>query len=124
MQFVSILYFAIAAIFIVVGILIFRGNTDLIHDYHQKNVKDFDGYGKGMGKGIISIGVFFLTGAVITLAVKGESGTIAGIVVALSGFVLSLIYILKVQKKYNGASSSMQTKFASKTHTKFICFLA
>lgn len=102
MQFVSILYFAIAAIFIVVGILIFRGNTDLIHDYHQKNVKDFDGYGKGMGKGIISIGVFFLIGAVITLAVRGESGTIAGIIVSLSGFVLSLIYILKVQKKYNG----------------------
>lgn len=102
MQFVSILYFAIAAIFIVVGILIFRGNTDLIHDYHQKNVKDFDGYGKGMGKGIISIGVFFLIGAVVTLAVRGESGTIAGIIVSLSGFVLSLIYILKVQKKYNG----------------------
>lgn len=102
MQFVSILYFAIAAIFIVVGILIFRGNTDLIHDYHQKNVKDFDGYGKGMGKGIISIGVFFLIGAVVTLAVKGESGTIAGIIVALSGFFLSFIYILKVQKKYNG----------------------
>lgn len=102
MLFVSILYFAIAAIFIVVGILIFRGNTDLIHDYHQKNVKDFDGYGKGMGKGIISIGVFFLIGAVITLAVRGESGTIAGIIVALSGFFLSFIYILKVQKKYNG----------------------
>lgn len=102
MQFVSILYFAIAAIFIVVGILIFRGNTDLIHDYHQKNVKDFDGYGKGMGKGIISIGVFFLIGAVITLVVRGESGTIAGIIVSLSGFVMSLIYILKVQKKYNG----------------------
>lgn len=102
MQFVSILYFAIAAIFIVVGILIFRGNTDLIHDYHQKNVKDFDGYGKGMGKGIISIGVFFLIGAVVTLAVRCESGTIAGIIVSLSGFVMSLIYILKVQKKYNG----------------------
>lgn len=102
MLFVSILYFAIAAIFIVVGILIFRGNTDLIHDYHQKNVKDFDGYGKGMGKGVITIGVFFLIGAVVTLAVKGESGTIAGIIVALSGFFLSFIYILKVQKKYNG----------------------
>lgn len=102
MKFETIFYLVIAAIFIIIGILIFRGNTDLIHDYHQKNVKDFDGYGKGMGKGIISIGVFFLIGAVVTLAVRGESGTIAGIVVALSGFVMSLIYILKVQKKYNG----------------------
>ena len=55
-----------------------------------------------MGKGIISIGVFFLIGAVIALAVSSESGTIAGIIVSLSGFVLSFIYILKVQKKYNG----------------------
>ncbi len=102
MPILSIIYFAIAVIFIIVGILIFRGNTDLIHDYHRKNVKDFDGYGKGMGKGIISIGVFFLIGAVIALAVSGESGTIAGIVTALSGFVLSIIYIFKVQNKYNG----------------------
>lgn len=102
MPILSIIYFAISVIFIIVGILIFRGNTDLIHDYHQKNVKDFGGYGKGMGKGIISIGVFFLIGAVIALAVSSESGTIAGIIVSLSGFVLSIIYILKVQKKYNG----------------------
>lgn len=102
MPILSIIYFAIAVIFIIVGILIFRGNTDLIHDYHQKNVTDFDGYGKGMGKGIISIGVFFLIGAVIVLAVNGKSGTISGIVVALSGFLLSFIYILKVQKKYKG----------------------
>lgn len=102
MPFEAILYFAIAAIFVVVGILIFCGNTNLIHDYHQKNVKDFKGYGRGMGKGFIGIGIFFLIGALIILAVNNETGTVAGIIVALSGFVLSLIYIIKVQIKYNG----------------------
>lgn len=102
MKFEAILYLVISAIFIIIGILIFRGNTDLIHDYHRKNVTDFEGYGKGMGKGIISIGIFFLIGAVIILSVDGKSGTIAGIVTAFSGFVLSIIYIFKVQNKYNG----------------------
>lgn len=102
MPILSIIYFAIAVIFIIVGILIFRGNTDLIHDYHRKNITDFEGYGKGMGKGIISIGIFFLIGAVIILSVDGKSCTIAGIVTAFSGFVLSIIYIFKVQNKYNG----------------------
>ncbi len=102
MHFEAILYLALAAIFIVVGILIFRGNTDLIHNYHQKNVKDFDRYGKAMGKGVIGIGVFFLIGGIVSLAFKCEGGTVAGIIIVLSGFVLSLIYILRVQKKYNG----------------------
>lgn len=39
MPVLSIIYFAIAAIFIIIGILIFRGNTDLIHDYHQKTLR-------------------------------------------------------------------------------------
>ncbi len=102
MHFEAILYLALAAIFIVVGILIFRGNTDLIHNYHQKNVKDFDRYGKAMGKGVIGMGVPFLLGAIVSLCLNSDKGTIVGIVIVLSGFALSFIYILKVQKKYNG----------------------
>ena len=102
MNFEAILYFAIAVLFIVVGILIFRGNTGLIHDYHRKSVKDFDGYGKSMGKGVIGMGVPFLLGAIVSLCLNSDKGTIVGIVIVLSGFALSFIYILKVQKKYNG----------------------
>ena len=38
----TIIMFAAAALFLALGIAIFNGKTSLIHDYHQKNVKESD----------------------------------------------------------------------------------
>lgn len=42
----SIVMLLTSAIFIPVGIMIYRGNTNLIHDYHQTKVTDKANYGK------------------------------------------------------------------------------
>ena len=52
----GIIMLFVAAVFAVVGFLIFRGKTELIHSYHRENVTDMSGYGRTIGKSVIGIG--------------------------------------------------------------------
>lgn len=52
----GIIMLFVAAVFAVVGFLIFRGKTELIHSYHRENVTDMSGYGRAIGKSVIGIG--------------------------------------------------------------------
>ncbi len=56
----SIIMFLTATLFGVIGVAIYRGKTNLIHDYHQTNVTDKAAYGKSFGKAmfIISTALF------------------------------------------------------------------
>ncbi len=53
----SILVFAIGALFLILGIAIYKGNTKLIHDYHQTHVKESEKreYGRAFAKGMFAI---------------------------------------------------------------------
>ena len=96
--------FLSAILFILIGFEIFRGKTDLIHDYHQTKVKDKVGYGKAMGKAISGIGVSALISAIISLIPYNSQDQIAFIAtdIFVIGFIVSFILIFKAQKKYNG----------------------
>ena len=98
----AIVMFATAALFAVLAVLIFRGKTDLIHDYHQKKVKDRAAYGKAFGKALAVFPVTMaLSGAVSLL---GEAPLIVGVAVGIliAGFAVGMGLILGVQKKHNG----------------------
>lgn len=96
----AIIMFAVAAIFAVVAVQIYKGKTDLIHDYHQTKVTDKAGYGKAFGKamGIIA-GAMALSGAV---SLFGESAKWYPIGVLAAGLIVGIFAIIRVQKKYNG----------------------
>ena len=95
-----IIMFVVAVIFGVVAVLIYRGKTSLIHDYHQANVTDNAGYGKAFGKAVTVIAVAMaLSGAV---ALFGESAMWIAVAVLLVGLTAGIIAIVWVQKKYNG----------------------
>ena len=96
----AIIMFAVAAIFAVVAVQIYKGKTDLIHDYHQTKVTDKAGYGKAFGKamGIIA-GAMALSGAV---SLFGESAKLYPIGVLAAGLIAGIIAIVRVQRKYNG----------------------
>ena len=100
----SILMFVIAALFLVFGILIQKGNTKLIHDYHQTRVKEEDKreYGKAFAKAMYSIVLTLVLSGVVALF--GETKTIvaASTIILLVGLIASFVLIVKVQKKYNG----------------------
>ena len=96
----GIIMFAVAAIFGVIAVQIYRGRTDLINDYHQTKVTDKAAYGKAFGKamGIIA-GALTLSGVISLL---GESVAWLAVAVLFAGLLAGIIAIFRVQKKYNG----------------------
>lgn len=100
----SVLLFAVAAVFLVLGILIYRGNTSIIHDYHQANIQESEKkkYGKAFAKVMFGITLTLLSSGVIALFGERKSVVTASIMVLFSGMIVSLFLLGKVQKKYNG----------------------
>ena len=94
----SIIMFLIAALFTVLGIAIYKGKTDLIHDYHQTKVTDKSAYGKAFGKAILLIATVMLLSGIIGLF---EKLLILAVAILIIGFVLGIGCIVAVQKKYN-----------------------
>ncbi len=100
----SIFMFVIAAFFLIVGIDIYKGNTKLIHNYHQTHVKESERqeYGRAFAKGMFTICATLIISGIIALF--GEEGTIiaASLIVLFAGLIVSFVILAKVQKKYNG----------------------
>ena len=89
-----------AAIFGVMSVLIYKGKTELIHDYHQKKITDKAGYSKAFGK---AMGVIAAAMAISGLiALFGESAIWHAVAVLMIGLATGIILIVRVQKKYNG----------------------
>ena len=92
--------FAVAAVFGLVAVLIYKGRTQLIHDYHQTKVTDQAGYGKAFGKAMAVIAAAMTLSGVIALF--GESAMWVAVAVLTVGMIAGLAAIIRVQKKYNG----------------------
>ena len=84
-----------------ISIAIYRGKTNLIHDYHQSKVTNKSAYGKAFGKAMFVVSMSLLLSGIISLF--GSSETIAMIAVAVLfiGLIVGIICIIVVQKKYN-----------------------
>lgn len=96
----AIIMFATAAVFGVIAALIYKGKTDLIHDYHQTRVTDKASYGKAFGKAMTVIpGTMALSGAV---SLFGETAMWIAVAVSGGGLIIGFVAIAWVQKKYNG----------------------
>ena len=100
MMLYAILMFAVAAVFGLVAVLIYKGRTQLIHDYHQTKVTDQAGYGKAFGKAMAVIAAAMTISGVIALF--GESAMWVAVTVLTVGMIAGLTAIVMVQKKYNG----------------------
>ena len=96
----SIILFFVSLVFLVLGIAVYKGRTNLIHSYHQQNVTDKKGYGKAFGKTLfVFAGAMFASGVV---ALPGEAFAVPSVCILLAGLVAGFVCIGRVQKKYNG----------------------
>lgn len=96
----AIILLLTAVVFGVVAMLIYKGKTELIHDYHQTKVKDKSAYGKAFGKALsVMAGAMALSGVI---ALLGERAIRWTVTVLLIGLVVGVAAITGVQKKYNG----------------------
>ena len=90
--------FLVAVLFTVLGIAIYKGKTDLIHDYHQTKVTNKSDYGKAFGKAMLVIATVMLLSGIIGLF---EKLLILAVAILIIGLVVGIGYIVAVQKKYN-----------------------
>ncbi|MBR3868016.1 MAG: DUF3784 domain-containing protein [Clostridia bacterium] len=90
--------FLVAALFTVLGIAIYNGKTDLIHDYHQTKVTDKSAYGKAFGKAMLVIAAVMLLSGIIGLF---ENLLILAVAILMIGLVIGIVCIVAVQRKYN-----------------------
>lgn len=103
----AIVMFFVAAICLIVGIAIRKGNTYLINMYHQTRVKETDRpqYGKEFSNGLFILCVAMLISGIVSLLGESKFLIWGSIAILFAGVVLSTIIFVKVQKKYNGGIS-------------------
>lgn len=94
----SIIMFITSAVFLGLSIAIYRGRTDLIHDYHQTKVTDQATYGKAFGKALLVIAGTMLLSGIIGLS---ERFTVLAVAVLMIGLCIGIGCIVAVQRKYN-----------------------
>ena len=100
----SILMFAIAVLFLVFGIAIYKGNTKLIHDYHQTHIKESERqeYGRAFSKGMFAICATLIISGIVALFGEENAIIAASLTVLIAGLIVSFTILARVQKKYNG----------------------
>lgn len=100
----SAFMFAAGVLFLGLAAAVYRGNTNLIHDYHQTRVKDTDKeeYGKSFSKGLLIIAIALIFSGIIALLGKTTSIVFISIGVLFVGIIIAFIIIKRVQKRFNG----------------------
>lgn len=104
MVFYSVIMFAGALLFFGVAAAIYRGNTSLIHSYHQTHVEEADKkkYGEAFSKGLFALAIAMVFSGVIALFGETVLVAVLSVGVLLAGMAVSFLMLTKVQKKFNG----------------------
>ena len=95
----AIVMLAVSVLFGVISFQIYRGKTELIHDYHQTKVQDKAAYGKTFGKALSVFAAAMLLSGIVSL--MGEDAVPSALVILFCGIGIGTGCILAVQKKYN-----------------------
>ena len=97
----SIILFIAAVPMVKVSLAIYRGKTELIHDYHQTKVTDKTAYGKAFGKAMLLVSGSLLLSGIIGLFGSSDAIAMAAVTVLFVGLTIGIAGIVRVQKKYN-----------------------
>ena len=97
----SIIMFLTAVPMIGISIAIYRGKTNLIHDYHQTKVTDKSAYGKAFGKAMLVVSMSLLLSGIIGLFGASEVIAMIAVAVLFVGLFIGIAWLIAVQMKYN-----------------------
>ena len=92
---------AVSVLFGVISFQIYRGKTELIHDYHQTKVTDKAAYGKAFGKAMLVIAMAMLSSGTISLFGDSKKIAMISVGVLFIGLAIGIACIITVQKKHN-----------------------
>ena len=82
--------------------MIYKGKTELIHDYHQTKVTDKKGYGKAMGKALAVMAAGIFLSGITALLGSSDAIALTATVILFAAIIAGFVCIYTVQKKYNG----------------------
>ncbi len=97
----SVIMFLAAALLLGFGVAIYRGRTDLIHQYHQTKVRDRAAYGRAFGKAMLVCALAPLLSGIIGLFADSKPIGMSSVAVLLFGLIIGIARIVSVQRKYN-----------------------
>ena len=97
----SIIMFLTAVPMIGISIAIYRGKTNLIHDYHQTKVTDKSAYGKAFGKAMFVVSMSLFLSGIIGLSGNSDTTAMVAVAVLFIGLLIGIAWMIAVQKKYN-----------------------
>lgn len=97
----SLIVCSTGLLFAGIGIAIYKGKTDLIHDYHQTKVTDKAAYGKAFGKAMLVLAAAMLLSGIVGLLGDSDAVAMAAVAILVIGFGIGFGCIAVVQKKYN-----------------------
>ena len=97
----SIIMFLTAVPMIGISIAIYRGKTNLIHDYHQTKVADKAAYGKAFGKAMFVISMALFLSGIVGLSGNSDTTAMIAVAVLFIGLLIGIVWMIAVQMKYN-----------------------
>ena len=97
----SIILFLAAVPMLIISIAIYKGKTNLIHDYHQTKVTDNAAYGKAFGKAMLVASLALLLSGIVGLFGDSEPVAMIAVAVLFVGLSIAIACIVVVQIKYN-----------------------
>jgi hypothetical protein len=84
-----------------ISIAIYKGKTNLIHDYHQTKVADKSAYGKAFGKAMMVVSMALLFSGIISLFGNAKFLAVISVAVLFVGLFIGIACMIAVQMKYN-----------------------
>ena len=97
----SIILFLAAVPMLIISIAIYKGKTNLIHDYHQTKVTDKAAYGRAFGKAMLVASLALLLSGIVGLFGDSEPVAMIAVAVLFVGLSIGIACIVAVQMKYN-----------------------
>lgn len=99
----SIITGLIAILLIVLGVLLYRGHTGLVHAYHRAHVRDHAGYGRAMGVATLTLAAFLAASALLAPAMDGQAGVLYAVGLVFAGLAVYAALAIRAQRRYNRA---------------------
>ncbi len=97
----SVIMFLVGTPLMGMSIAIYKGKTDLIHDYHQTKVTDHAAYGKAFGKAMFVVSLAVILSGIVGLLGNSEKTAMIAVAVLFVGLAIGIACIISVQKKFN-----------------------
>ena len=100
----AVLMWAIAALFLLLGLLIYHRKTGLIHEYHRERVRseDMAAYGRAFSTGLFALAGTLVLSGIVSLLWTLPGAVTASLVVLFVGLAASFAILWRVQRRFYG----------------------